>query len=167
MGFGNVQVSNEKGPLVGLGDLLGIVLPSYVGIVRNQRNHHRDPYWTTGIGIMESKAGLFFIVQVVLGREQFGENRGPQKSLRIRRDLELSPKFQSTCCVFLFSLQGFGFVVQRFFLKQSWNTLKTWRRTKFNKWGYLDAPGPDSVFVCFTRRQVEDHNIYVIYTPEN
>ena len=44
MGFGNVQVSNEKGPLVGLGDLLGIVLPSYVGIVRNQRNHHRDPY---------------------------------------------------------------------------------------------------------------------------
>ena len=74
---------------------------------------------------MESKAGLFFIVQVVLGREQFGENRGPQKSLRIRRDLELSPKFQSTCCVFLFSLQGFGFVVQRFFLKQSWNTLKT------------------------------------------
>ena len=36
MGFGNVQVSNEKGPLVGLGDLLGIVLPSYVGIVRTK-----------------------------------------------------------------------------------------------------------------------------------
>ena len=37
-----------------LGDLLGIILPSYVGIIIN---HYKDPY--EPISIVESKAGFF------------------------------------------------------------------------------------------------------------